>query len=517
MTAIENRCYRILGIAGVIAYFVGSFPIYRLKNTPTYMRFCVTLCFIFLTRALSAQEGYKIDLKIKGLKDTTAYLGFYLQENFFVKDTAQVDGAGNFSYAGSKTLPQGVYFIILHQTRIFDLVVGPDQRFSLETSTEDYVKKMVVTGDDDNKVFFESSLFESGLNTEAQPFISTVKDSTLKEEEKKKARQHLTSINEKVTAYRQSIIEKYPLTLTARMMKAAKPIHVPDPPKKPDGSIDSTFQLRYYREHFFDNYNLGDEALLRLPKIFYWEKVNEYLTRLFVQHPDSLTKAIDGIVAVAKKNKDTYRFLVWKCLGTYQQPEIMGLDEVYVNLVDKYIATGEMDYWLDKKTIQNIKDYANKVRRAMIGRTAPNLIMQNENLQPRSLYDIKAKYTLIFFFKPTCGHCREEAPKLVQFYNSAKKKFTLEVFAVSTDTSMKEMKEFIHEMKTPWTTVNGPRSFIKTHFSDLYYAETTPTIYILDERKKIIARKLAVDQLSGFFENHEKFTNRKAALSGSAK
>jgi peroxiredoxin len=187
----------------------------------------------------------------------------------------------------------------------------------------------------------------------------------------------------------------------------------------------------------------------------------------------------------------------------------MGLDQVYVHLIDKYIATGEMDFWLDKKTIQNLKDHANKLRRAPIGAIAPNLIMQNERLQPKSMYDLKNKYTILYFFKPSCGHCREETPKLVSFYNNNKNKFDFEVFAVSTDTALTEMKDFIKEMKTPWITVNGPRSYIKTHFMELYYAELTPTIYIIDRQKKIIARKLGVEQLDGFFNNYEKMVNLK--------
>jgi peroxiredoxin len=478
------------------------------KPKPISMRSLLSVLCALTIFSATAQEGYKIDFKIKGLKDTTAYLGFFLEEKTRVKDTAKVNGKGSFTFQGTKILPQGVYFIILDKTRIFDIVVGPDQHFSMETSTEDYVKNMVVSGDNDNRLFFESMLFDAGLTSEAQPFITTMKDSTAKEEQKKKARESLEKINETSTAHRLSIIEKHPLTLTARMIKATKPIEVPDPPKKADGTIDSTFQLRYYRQHFFDNFNLADDAMLRMPKVVYWEKVKEYLTRLYVQHPDTITKVIDGLVAVAKKNQDTYRYLVWNCVGEYQQHEIMGLDEVYVNLVDKYITSGEMNFWLDKKTVKNFTDHASKIRLAMIGRTAPNLIMLNENLQPRSLYDLKNKYSIVFFFKPTCGSCREEAPKLVEFYNAQKKNLGLEIFAVSTDTSMKEMKNFIREMKTPWITVNGPRSYIKTHFSHLYFAESTPTLYILDERKKIIARKLGVENLASFFENYERMIRR---------
>ncbi|NJN41090.1 MAG: hypothetical protein HC811_01410 [Flammeovirgaceae bacterium] len=66
------------------------------------------------------------------------------------------------------------------------------------------------------------------------------------------------------------------------------------------------------------------------------------------------------------------------------------------------------------------------------------------------------------------------------------------------------MKAFIKEMATPWITVNGPRSYVGP-YSKLYDAPTTPTIYIIDNRKKIIAKKLPVGQLSDFFEKHEKF------------
>ena len=145
----------------------------------------------------------------------------------------------------------------------------------------------------------------------------------------------------------------------------------------------------------------------------------------------------------------------------------------------------------------------------MIGHTGSNLIMQDINLQPKSMYDIKAKYTILFIFNPDCSHCREETPKLVDFYNKSKAKLNFEVFAVSTDTSMKKLRDFIKEFKTTWITVDGPRSYIKDHFQKLYHSDTTPTIFILDDKKKIIAKKLPVNKLDDFLTKHEKFTGSK--------
>jgi thiol-disulfide isomerase/thioredoxin len=287
--------------------------------------------------------------------------------------------------------------------------------------------------------------------------------------------------------------------MTARYLKAQRDVEVPAPPKKEDGSIDSTFQFKYYKEHYFDNFDLADDALNRLPRPMFQEKIRDYLDRLVVQHPDSLTKEVNALAARAKKNQEAYKWVVWTCFSHYSNHKIMGLDEVYVNIYDKYIETGEMDFWLDKKAKQNFKDYVSKIRLSLVGHPAPNLIMQDQNFQPKSMYDIKKPFTILWIFDPDCGHCREETPKLVEFYAKYKSKFNIEVYAVSLDTSMKKMRDYIKEMKTQWITVNGPRTYVG-QLHKLYYAETTPTMYIIDDKKKIVAKKLGIEQLPEFFE-----------------
>jgi peroxiredoxin len=476
------------------------------------MRLLFCACLMLLSSQTFAQSGYRIDIRVKSWKDTTAYLGFYQGESTFIKDTARVNGKGEFFYDGKKALPEGLYFVVLNKSRIFDFVVGQDQTFRLETEGDDLVKNMKVSGDEDNKLFFENQLFLSARHEEADPYIKILQDSTVKDETKKKeARAAFNKVNDKVTAYQNEIIEKYPKTLTARIFKATKQIDVPPAPKKADGTIDSTFQLKYYRAHFFDNFDLADDALLRLPKGIYQEKIQEYLGKLFVPQPDSVTKAIDGIVAKAKKNPETYKYLVYTCSYLYQAPDIMGLDQVFVNLYKKYFASGEMDYWANASLKKSFKELAEKISRAQIGTIAPNLMMQDVNLQLRSLYDIKKKYTIVFFFDPDCGHCRQESPKLVDFYNKSKAKYDLEVFAVSSDTSIKKLKDYIKEMKMTWITVDGPRSYLPEHYTKLYYAESFPAIYILDDKKKVIARKLSVEKIDLFLTNYEKFKKLKGS------
>jgi thiol-disulfide isomerase/thioredoxin len=469
----------------------------------------ISLLFLFTMGALAqAQPGYKIDFRIDGLKDTTIYLGYYYGESTFLKDTAKINGRGEFVFDGKEALPQGVYFVVLDKTRIFEMVVGQNQHFSMSTKTSDYVKNMIVTGDPDNKLFFQNMAFNMERHTEAEPFIKILQDSLLSDEAKQEARASFNKINDKVLAYQEEVIAQNPTTLTARIFKANKPVKIPDPPKRPDGTIDSTFQLRWYREHFFDNFDLADDALIRMPRPMYQEKVNEYLDRLFVPQADSIIKALDFIVSKAKKNQETYKYSVWLGIIKYQAHEIMGLDEVYVSLYDKYFASGQMNFWANEKMRKNLKDHADRLRKSLIGRTGANLIMQDSNFQPRSMYDIKKKYTVLYIFDPDCGHCKEETPKLVNFYN--RKKFDLEVYAVSADSSMAKMRDYIKTMGMKWITVNGPRTYVGS-YQDLYDAMTTPSLYVLDDKKKIIGKKIPAEKLEEFLDQYERIERAKAA------
>lgn len=459
--------------------------------------------------------AYRIEMHLAGLKDTTAYLGYYYGESTYLNDTAKVDSRGHLVFDGPKELAQGVYFLVLNKTRVFEFLVSSNQRFLLEASTEDFVKTMKVTGDTDNRLFFESMVFNGERNQEAEPMVKVLRDSLASENAKKTARAEMEKVNKKVEAYQASIVAAHPQSLTARIMTATRPMVIPDPPKKANGSIDSTFQYRYYRSHFWDGFNLADDALIRLPRPVYQEKIKEYFSRVVPPMPDSVIAEIDRLASIARANQETYKYFIWMCVIEFQNPKIMGLDAVYVHLIRKYFESGQMDFWINATLRKNLKERADQIALSLIGQTAPNLIMLDKDMQPRDMHKIKNRYTILYIFDPDCGHCRQETPKLVKFYNENKLKFDFEVYAVSADTSMQKMKDFIKEMKMPWITVNGPRTYVG-NYQKLYDADQTPTMYIIDQRKKIIAKKPPIEELKNFFTNQERIRLSQAKSPASA-
>jgi thiol-disulfide isomerase/thioredoxin len=147
-----------------------------------------------------------------------------------------------------------------------------------------------------------------------------------------------------------------------------------------------------------------------------------------------------------------------------------------------------------------MKKRINTLDRLLIGNQAPNLVMQDTAFKLQSLHAVNAKYTMVVFWDPDCGHCKHEISDLISWYNEDASKYDVKIFAVCADTNMVKMTKKIHEYKIKaWINVDGPRSLTE-NYHELYDIISTPTIYLLDEQKNIIAKRLNAKQNIDFIK-----------------
>jgi hypothetical protein len=78
------------------------------------------------------------------------------------------------------------------------------------------------------------------------------------------------------------------------------------------------------------------------------------------------------------------------------------------------------------------------------------------------------------------------------------------VVAVSTSTDVDKWKEFIKEKEFD-VIINAADTDYRSNFRADYNVRTTPQVYVLDKERKVIAKKLDVEQLVGFLRNYQKF------------
>lgn len=458
----------------------------------------IVLALIFSLMYAAEGQGYKIDFVIDNLPDTTIMLGHFFGESTYLSDTAHSDNKGRFTFQGTEKLEMGMYFLVLDKTRLLDILVGEDQEFSIETKGPEYLQNMKIEGDLDNTISLEYRLFNGEQSKLADPFVTILRDSTSSDIDRKSAMESFSGIRSEVDIKINEIISEHPQTVIAKFLAANRPVKVPQIPE----SEGNDWAYLYHLNHFWDDFDLGDPTLLRLSEPIYDKKVDKYFDEIIPPHPDTVINAIERLSVVAKKNSETYRYFIWKLTIKYQQPEIMGLDNVFVHLYDRYFASGEMDFWANDQLKENIKEEVDKIRKSLVGKVAPNLIMLDADLQRKSLYEMKNEYTVIYFYDPDCGYCKKETPELKKFYDNTN--YDVGVFTVSADTSMAKMKKYIEELSiSDWTNVNGPRTHVGSYHK-LYDAFTTPTLYLINDKKEIIAKKIQAIHVEGFLDSHEK-------------
>ena len=113
-----------------------------------------------------------------------------------------------------------------------------------------------------------------------------------------------------------------------------------------------------------------------------------------------------------------------------------------------------------------------------------------------NLHQVDAKRTCLLIYEPNCSHCKVFIP---QFHKEIYKKYSskgLEAFAIYSMDDKEEWTTFLDEHQL-WDWINVWDKDHSTRFKILYDARKTPGVYLLDENKRIIGKKLSIEQLDG--------------------
>ena len=200
----------------------------------------------------------------------------------------------------------------------------------------------------------------------------------------------------------------------------------------------------------------------------------------------------------------------------------MGMDEVQMHIAEKYYIPGS--WWSDSSFIAELKTRVERTKPLFIGKIAPDIELMSvpsshfiEALKDTSLkryphvgtkitlHQIDAKYTVLIFWESDCGHCKTIVPELYDLYLNSLSDSDVKIIAISTlfgeDGKMK-WSDFVNEHKLyEWINAWNPYSY---EYKLTYDINSTPQIYLLDEQKKIIAKKISPDQIEDIIESLNK-------------
>ncbi|MBC7721525.1 MAG: DUF5106 domain-containing protein, partial [Pedobacter sp.] len=388
-------------------------------------------------------SGRNIAITLTPYKNTWVYLGSYYGKSKTLSDSAYLNDKSVGVFKGKNKLTPGIYFVVSPQYAIlFDILMDSKQQFSIVADT---LKKenAIITGSPENDLFKKYSQYSVNKSKALSDLTASYAAAKTKEDSLK-IRTAMIQDNKEMQTYRDNIIKQNPKSLLAALFNAMKQPEAPPIPIV-KGKPDSTYPYRYIKDHFWDDVAFNDDRLLRTP--FFETKIDNYFKLYVSPEPDSIYSELKYMLLSARTGKEMYPYLLTKFTNKYINPEFMGQDKVFLKIFEDFYAKGDTTY-LNPASRKTIIERAYSLMANQIGGQAPILDLTDTLGKTVPLYGLESAFTMVIFWDPTCGHCKEEIPRVDSIYKAKWKALGLKVYSVNVnEPKMAEMKQFLAEKK----------------------------------------------------------------------
>ncbi|AXT21033.1 TlpA family protein disulfide reductase [Flavobacteriaceae bacterium AU392] len=266
-------------------------------------------------------------------------------------------------------------------------------------------------------------------------------------------------------------------------------------PYIPEHYENVTTYVQNIRTHFFDHVNFNDEVLQSSD--FLIERILNFVFGMSSGEKDQETSYRENIDAVYLAMKEARLVIKGNLLEVLWQQMV---DANYESLAN-YIAE---KYLLDIAKSLKDEELVNGLtlfKSLSIGNKAPDFsfeITEEGRTITKKLSDLKSadKYILVFW-SSTCGHCLKEIPQLQSYLRTFEVgdfkviAFGLEDEPKNWNKEIQKYPEFIHVYgKDKWANTTAKN----------YNIRSTPTYYILDKDKEIIAKPYDIEALRKLYD-----------------
>lgn len=242
--------------------------------------------------------------------------------------------------------------------------------------------------------------------------------------------------------------------------------------------------FNHVREDFLKNIDFSNAYLQSSD--FLTEKVLVFVFDLVSKPNDAFYKEqVDRLVTAIGQGNTVYKTtlldLIWQHFVTLENDTLANyISDTYLEQLAKETNDNEL-----LKTITTHKNIS-------IGTTAQNFELTVDG-NPTTLHDLKgSEHYLLVFWSSTCGHCLNELPQLQNYLKEVPKK-ELQVIAFAIEDGKQPWKETIEQFPNFTHVISLEKWNNPT--AKAYGVRATPTYFLLDKDKKIVAKPYDLEAL----------------------
>ncbi|MCX6286740.1 MAG: thioredoxin-like domain-containing protein [Bacteroidetes bacterium] len=445
------------------------------------IRKVLLLAFLFSSGFSFAQNI--LDGNIHNLGKSKVFLLSIYGERTKVTDSTITDSLGRIHFTLPAGTAIGLYRIGWSKTGFINLILNREN-VKFETWANSPDDSLKILSSQENQILRSFTSRGRTSQSKLELLMPLVDFYPVRDEFYRKAVGEFETTQKVQLACLDSISNRYSGSYAVRMEKVLQTPYI-------SGSLTTNTRMEFLKQHYWDKVDFSDTALLR--SNVFADKIISYLAIYQnnrynqKQLEAEFIKAVTVALGAASVNPDVYKFMLDYIVGGFDKYHF---DDVITYIADNFQDPFSCEDAARKSVLQKKLDNFKKLA---VGKIAPGIEVPDLKGNKVSLLSLKTDYTLLVFWSSQCPHCTEMMPKLKVWYEKQKTK-RLEVMAVSLDTSRNEWSSFVKKEKLNWINV----SELKGYFGkaeDEYNVYATPTMYLIDRGKMIIAKPITWREL----------------------
>lgn len=441
--------------------------------------------------------GHRIQVNISGVEQGQLLLAYHFGDRQFLQDTARMVKPGTYIFEGQERLEPGIYLIVVPGNEFFEIIVDQNQHFTITTTANQFLEKTQFDNSPENKAFFEYMRYIRVAGEKSTALNEELANQGITQERRLAATNELQQLNESVLQQQNAFMARFPQSLFSRVLLGQREPAMPDPPLLlPDGTPDQLGMYLLYKSRFWDNIDFSDDRLLRTP-VFH-NRLQTFFTNVVVQIPDSIIAEADRLIEKTRASENFFRYTLWFITSHFERSQIMGHDAVFVHLIEKYYMTGQAT-WVTQESLTRLTERAMRLKPLLIGKVAPDINMFMPDQSLKSLHQVNARFTVLYFWDSECAHCKRVTPQLREMAERFRD-IGLQVFAVNTETDRNLWLQAVETYGIQhWVNVNDVHNL--SGYRERYDIFSVPTLYLLDSDKRILAKRITVEQVAEIIQH----------------
>ena len=270
-------------------------------------------------------------------------------------------------------------------------------------------------------------------------------------------------------------------------------------PQIPTIMTDGAARANFLINHYWDEINFNDSTVHYTDEMIEQSWVNyiDMIKRFKANDSsDIFNKLFDKIKDIDSTYFNQFIELANKYLHDPNSP--IKDDEFYIAYSNALLSTNRLSDEVKSKLEYQI----NKLNTNKVGTKASNFTYSLSNNTENSLYNIKAKYTLVFFYNPGCQACSHALKLLTEDnnINNLVKNKVLQVLSIYPDDDLNSWKRYTKNLPKEW--INGYDKSLKLTLDNLYDISSIPSLYLLDKNKIVLLRDAEAYQVIDYLKDN---------------